>query len=386
MPTTPALGFPYPASTDLVAEGFQNIEELAEAVEGALVGANYVGRYRNLLYNGAMNIAQRSGSVSGITAGGYYTVDRWGLALTSLGTWEMVRTTDATDLPGFGFRSLIRLQCTTADSSPAAGDLFVLNQRLEGLDLQHLRKGTANALPLTLSFWVRTRSGTFVAELVDVTNNRSISATYTVATTDVWQRIEITFPGDTSGVLADTNAAALHLNLWLGAGTTYTSGTLATTWGSLTNANRAVGQTNLADGTSTTTNVFRITGVQLEAGHKATPFEHKPYGEELARCQRYYFELVDLINHGVSTGVAVNTTTCRGEFTMPTAMRAVPTFVYSSAPNLRGNGSNVVTTAVTGGMAVNGINRWQALVASGLTSSELYMIYSSSAIGLDAEI
>jgi hypothetical protein len=121
----------------------------------------------------------------------------------------------------------------------------------EGQNLQYLKKGTANAVSLTLSFWVKsTKTGTFIAELKDFNNTRTISKSYTVNTTNTWEKKTITFEGDTTGALTNNNALSLELNFWLGAGTDFTSGTLATTWGSSVNANRAVGQVNIADSTS----------------------------------------------------------------------------------------------------------------------------------------
>jgi hypothetical protein len=229
--------------------------------------------FRNIVINGDMQVAQRNTSVASITGTGYYTLDRFRTVISSLGTWT---NSQSTDVPtGQGFANSFKLDCTTADASPSASDILIFQQMFEGQNLQYLKKGTANAVSLTLSFWVKsTKTGTFIAELKDFNNTRTISKSYTVNTTNTWEKKTITFEGDTTGALTNNNALSLELNFWLGAGTDFTSGTLATTWGSSVNANRAVGQVNIADSTS---NDWLITGVQLEAGTSATDFEFLPY-------------------------------------------------------------------------------------------------------------
>lgn len=240
---------------------------------------------RNLLYNGAMQVAQRGTSVAGITtAGGYHTADRWVGNVTNLGTWTQSVENDAPT--GSGLRKSLKMLCTTADASPASTDLVRVDQYLEGQDLQRIAKGTASAQQLTLSFWVKTNvTGTYIVELVDVDNTRNVSASYTVAASATWERKTITFPADTTGAFDNDNALSLRVCFGLGAGPDLTGGTLQTTWATPTNANRYVGQTNLA---SATNNYWQVTGVQLETGVAATPFEFKSYGQELRECQRYY--------------------------------------------------------------------------------------------------
>ena len=240
--------------------------------------------FRNIVINGDMQVAQRNTSVASITTSAYNTLDRWYLPISSLGTFTM---SQATDVPsGYGFAKSLKLDNTTADASPAAGDYMMLSQYFEGQNLQFLKKGTANAVSLTATFWVKsTKIGTFICELNDFDNSRSISKSYTVNVTNTWEFKTVTFAGDTTGAFDNDNARSLELNFWLGAGTTYTSGTLNTSWGTRTNANIAVGQVNIADNTS---NDFLITGVQLEAGTSATDFEFLPIDVSLGRCLRYF--------------------------------------------------------------------------------------------------
>jgi hypothetical protein len=241
--------------------------------------------HRNLIINGDMQIAQRGTSVASITTDGYRTVDRYYFGPNSMGTWTMSQENDAPT--GSGFRNSAKVLCTTADASPAAGDYVLFVQRFEGQNLQQLKKGTSAAEQLTLSFWVKSNvTGTYIAELQDYDNSRQVSKSYTVLASGVWERKTITFPADTTGVLDNDNNTGIALNMWLGAGSTFTSGTLnSSSWATGTDANKAVGQTNLAAATS---NYWQITGVQLEVGDTATPFEFKPFDKELEECRRYY--------------------------------------------------------------------------------------------------
>jgi hypothetical protein len=240
--------------------------------------------------------------VASITTGGYYTLDRFNLGINSLGTWTQSQSTDVPT--GQGFATSLKMDCTTADASPSASDYILISQKFEGQNLQYLKKGTANALPLTASFWVKsTKTGTFILELYDDDNSRSISKSYTVSVTNTWEYKTVTFAGDTTGTITNDNGNGLELTFWLGAGTDYSSGTLNTTWGSVVNANRAVGQVNIADSTA---NDFYITGVQLEAGTTASDFEFLPVDVNLGRCQRYY-QLIATGTNGV-TEVICNAT------------------------------------------------------------------------------
>ena len=253
-------------------------------IDPAGLDIGQIGGRRNLIINGAMQVAQRGTSSTSITSGGYKTVDRWTLEYSSLGTWTQSQSTDVPS--GSGFAYSLKMDCTTADASPSAGDRLIVNQRLEGQDLQQLAKGTSSAKKLTVSFWVKSsKTGTYIFELYDGDNTRQVSKSYTIDSANTWEQKTITIDGDTSGAFTNDANLSLYVQWWLGSGTTFTSGTLNTSWASATNANRAVGQVNLADDTA---NDWYITGVQLEVGTVATPFEHRSYGEELQLCSRYY--------------------------------------------------------------------------------------------------
>jgi len=270
-----------------------------------------------------MQVAQRGTSTSSVTTTGYYTCDRWSADFATAGTWTISQSSTAPE----GFYNSFKYDCTIADASLAAGDAMILSQRIEGQNLQQLKKGTSNAESITVSFWVRSnKTGSYIFELYDVDNSRAISQAYTISSADTWEYKTVTFAGDTTGAFNNDNAASLYVNLWLAAGTTFTSGTLQTSWGSLTNANRAVGQVNLADNTA---NEFYITGVQLEVGSVATPFEHRSYGEELALCQRYYFQTSGLV-YALGYGTSPENSAI-AQVVSPTTMRATPTVTVSNS-------------------------------------------------------
>jgi hypothetical protein len=248
--------------------------------------------FKNIIINGDMSIAQRGTSTASITTSGYYTVDRFNLGITTLGTWTQSQDTDVPT--GQGFAKSLKMDCTTADGSPGSNDVLQINYKMEGQQLQYLKKGTSSAESTTLSFWIKaTKTGTNIVELFDLDNGRQISKSYTVSSSNTWEKKTITFAGDTSGAFGNDNAASLQLDFFFGAGSNYTSGTLNTSWNSNTTANRAVGQVNHAD--STSNNIY-ITGVQLEAGTTASDFEFLPFDINFYRCARYYQKV------GINTG------------------------------------------------------------------------------------
>jgi hypothetical protein len=254
-------------------------------VDQTMVSDQVFGR-RNLFINGKMQVAQRGTSATGATSSGYYTVDRWQFIASSAGTWTVSQSTTVPSGEGFAYSH--KFDCTTADASLGASDYLVLGQKIEGINLQQLKYGTSSAEKLTLSFWVRSaKTGTYVVEYRNANSGgvRQQSQSYTISSADTWEKKTITIDGDTASTFENTINSELEIYFWLAAGSSFTSGSLNTSWGSDTTANRVVGQVNLADSTS---NDWYITGVQLEAGDKATPFEHLSLAEELALCQRYF--------------------------------------------------------------------------------------------------
>ena len=299
---------------DNMASDSATLVPTQQSVKAYVDSNSGVASFRNMILNGQMTISQRSASVSSITSTGYHTLDRFNLLVESLGTWTMSQDTDVPT--GYGFAKSLKIDCTTADGSPAVADRLFLRQTLEGQDLQQMKKGTSNAESVTLSFWVKaTKTGTHIINLYDNDNSRYIAQAYTVSSSNTWEHKSLTFAGDTTGAFDNDNAGSLQIVWWLASGTNNTSGTLQTSWGSATAANRAVGQVNTADSTS---NNFAITGVQLEIGTSSSAFEFRTHADNLIACQRYYQIGAFLAGSG-------NSSNFRTTVSFSTPMRAQPT-------------------------------------------------------------
>jgi hypothetical protein len=281
--------------------------------------------HRNLVINGDMQIAQRGTSTASITTDNYFTADRWYFGASTMGTWTQSVENDAPT--GSGFRKSLKVLCTAADASPAVGDNLILSQRLEGQNLQHIKKGTSAAEQLTVSFWVKSNvTGTYIVDFYDNDNTRQISKSYTISASGTWEYKTITIPADTTGAFDNDNALSLFVFFWLGAGTNFTSGTLnSSSWTSATNTNRAVGQVNVAAANS---NYWQVTGVQLEVGDTATPFEFKSVEDELLECQRYYIKFDQ--GKGFMGGAGGNSNNSTMGRNFPVTMRATPTMSHQN--------------------------------------------------------
>ena len=248
------------------------------------LGTENIGGRRNIIINGAMQIAQRGTSFTSIGGtAGVYSLDRmrYGFTMNS-GRFTITQSTDSPN----GFANSLKVDITTAESSLNASSGAAFSQFLEGQDVQQFKKGTSDAEKYSLSFHVKSNvTGTYIVELFDNDNTRQVSKSYTIDSANTWERKTITFPADTTGAFDNDNASSLFVQWFLASGTDRTSGTLNTSWASSTNANRAVGQANLF---SSTDNEWYITGIQLEVGNQASDFEHRSFAEELNLCQRYY--------------------------------------------------------------------------------------------------
>ena len=297
--------------------------ELANLIGNINAGGGGVNR--NVIINGAMNVAQRGTSSTGIGASsGYFTCDRW--KITTGNTAGRLTMTQDSSAPS-GFANSIKLDCTTADTSIAADEITILGQSLEGQNVQAFAKGTSDAKPFVVSFYVKgNASATYVAELFDHDNTRNITQAFSV-TTD-WARVELTFPADTTGALDDDNASSLTFQIWIHAGSTYSGGTFAdNTWGSVTQANRYAGsRTSFFDSTDRT---FFITGVQLEVGQNPTEFESEPFDVTLRKCNRYFQKIE--VTAGSYAHIAYAYTTTGMRAVLPyEKKRANPTFSFDN--------------------------------------------------------
>jgi hypothetical protein len=337
------------------------MSKAAELAKWGEVSTNgQVSGRRNIVINGAMNVAQRSASVADLGAsGGYYTLDRFFIDFGS--TAGRLTQSQVADGPS-GFANSLKLDCTTADTSIAAGEFTHLQYRIEGQDLQQFKKGTADAEKMTVSFYVKGNgNATYICELYDGDNGRHNTQQFAV--TSSWNRISLTFAGDTTGAFDDDNALSLYLLIWLHSGTTYNSGTYtANTWASNTNANRAVGGSSFF---SSTDNNFFITGVQLEVGSVATPFEHRSFGEELALCQRYHQRFTGIAYGRVGFGTKTSATAARCIIPFNTAMRAVPSHSITGTPRFETGAAAQNVSSINTAGATNLCGGFDATTASG---------------------
>ena len=366
-----------PTAIPLSADDLEdNIISTAKIQDNAVTAAKYIEPipFRNIIINGDMSIAQRGTSVSGITGSGYNTVDRFQTFNNNLGTWTQSQETDVPS--GQGFATSLKMDCTTADASPSANDYLWFEQRIEGQNVQYLKKGTSSAESLTLSFWVKSnKTGTYIAELRDSDNTRQISKSYTISSSNTWEKKTITYDGDTTGAFTNDNGLSLTLILWLGAGSNVTSGTLNTSWNATTNANRAVGQVNLADSTA---NEWYVTGVQLEAGTTASDFEFLPYDVNFNRCRRYYqeYKINNLLAGRYNAGSGISLV----QFQFTKNLRATPT--YSTA------GTWEASSGYGGTPTASSLDKEYVVLAGSSISANAIEYYggNNSYIELDAEL
>jgi hypothetical protein len=310
-----------------------NVNRIADASGGVLAPISSV--HRNRIINGAMVIDQRNAGASVTpTTSGYYSCDRYYFDLSQASKYSVQQNAGAVTTPA-GFRNYLGVTSLSA-YSVGAGEVFSIQQPIEGFNTADLGWGTANAATVTLSFWVRSSlTGTFGGSLSNSAVNRSYPFTYTISAANTWEQKAITVAGDTSGTwLGATNGVGIRVYLGLGVGSTF-SGTAGAWAGS--DFRSATGATSVV-GTNGAT--FYITGVQLERGTQATSFEYRQYGQELALCQRYFYSVNSgqYNNFGLSTCMATGSTTPatrRANSPFPVPMRVRPDISFgTTAPQL----------------------------------------------------
>lgn len=287
--------------------------------------ANGIG-FRNRIINGDMRIDQRNAGASVTLTSNGYLVDRWSYYVdqTSKATAQQSSTT-ATE-----FTNSLLITSSSA-YSVLSGDQFIIQQSIEGLNVPDLAWGTANAKTVTLSFWVRSSlTGTFGGSIVNSGQSRSYPFTYSISSANTFEYKTITIPGDTSGTWLTTNGIGIRVYFGLGVGAT-NSGT-AGTWAG-TYYSSATGATSVV-GTNGAT--FYITGVQLEVGSVATPFERRPYGTELSLCQRYYYSFVKGNSQNIGIGGYYNSSYLTTSVNFPVSMRAAPSLIQATGSNFYG--------------------------------------------------
>ena len=286
---------------------------------------------RNLIINGAFSIFQRGTGATTVNGNDVFAADRFKGWANGGGTYTVEQSTD---VPNNEFEFSAKLTNTATDGSVAAGDFYAYATDIEGYNVSQLAYGHSDAKAVTLSFWVKSSlAGTYCIALYSTTANRSHIKEYTISSANTWEKKTITISsGDTTGSWNRTNGNGLRIYWDFGSGSTYQAS--ADTW----LASQDFSTTNQAAWIGSASATFYITGVQLEVG-SATPFEHRSYGDELVRCQRYYYRFG---HDGVAEYVRLNLLRTggyrSGHTTFPVKMRATPTITID-ASNADGGGS-----------------------------------------------
>jgi len=338
---------------------------------GEVLTNSQIGGRRNMIINGGMQVAQRGTSETGMgAADGYFTVDRFAMAFSGTAGRLTMTQEDITDLSGFPHA--LKLACTTADTSIAAGEFALLQHKFEGQDVQQLKKNTSDAEQFTISFYVKgNANATYTLEVKDNTNGRNNSQNFNVTTS--WNRVSLTFAADTAGssLINNDNSLELFFQIWLHAGSTYNGGTFASnTWiDQVQNVRSDSNNTSFFDSTDRT---FFITGLQMEVGSQATPFEHRSFGEELALCQRYYYKEAETRSLLVYQEGSVF---LQDNHYFPMAMRTSPT---ATLGNTHANAGSVSSTLIAN------ISTTSCIVAINTASTGARIQYSN--LELDAEL
>jgi hypothetical protein len=338
--------------------------------------------FRNRIINGDMRIDQRNAgaSVSVQTTTGY-TLDRW-TSLTAANSKYTIQQNNGTVTPPTGFSNYLGISVgASANVTVGATDQYLIRQLIEGFNVADLAFGTASAKTVTLSFWVRSSlTGTFGGALINSAGDRSYPFNYTISSANTWEQKSITISGDTTGTWVTNNGNGLNVSFSIGVGTTY-SGT-AGSWAGAYYAS-ATSAVKLVETNSAT---WYITGVQLEVGSVATPFERRPYGTELALCQRYYEKTLNQSTtsasgqtSGALIGVAVSTTNIAAQWTFKQTKRGTPTLVLSSFNGTAGSWANLANTdfAVTQPWGV-GDSGFSRLDSTGMTAGAGYWGFATA--------
>jgi hypothetical protein len=335
--------------TGLVAGGLPNAtvtaDDLASGAAVSNIGYTPTNQqaeninFRNRIINGDMRIDQRNAGASVTPPNGAFGLDRWQFNMfTNSGKFSAQQNAGSVTPPA-GFTNYNGITSLSAYSI-ASGDIYAISQTIEGFNTADLGFGTANAKTVTISFWVRSSlTGTFGGSLRNNDGNRSYPFSYTISAANTWEYETITIPGDTTGTWLTTNGIGTRLTFSLGVGSTY-SGT-AGAWA----AGAFVSPTGATSVVGTNGATFYITGVQLEVGSVATPFERRPYGTELSLCQRYFWQIGTGEAQYVPTGSGVSENTFSSiAVNYPVKMRAVPTFSFSGLQCFDGSTAETATS------------------------------------------
>jgi len=357
----------------------------------ALTAASSPFVLKNRIINGDMRIDQRNAgaSVTPVSGGSVYTLDRWFFDISQNSKFTTQQDAGAVT-PPVGFNDYLGVTSSSA-YSVLATDYFLLIQKIEGYNMADLAWGTANAKTVTLSFWVRSSlTGTFGGSLSNNAGNRVYPFSYTISTANTWEYKTVTIAGDTSGTWLTTNGTGIQVILGLGVGSTY-SGTAgawtASTILSVTGATSVVG-TNGA--------TWYITGVQLEVGSTATPFERRLYGQEFSNCCRYYWQQISNDSstlRPIAVGSYIQSAYVEWVAQFPVQMRTTPSLVSPTVSNgyeiYRANAGDSFNVVLLGSTTTNTAFLYNNTQVSG-TGGQAGSIYCpstyASSIAFSAEL
>ena len=353
---------PSSASSNLVTDSSGN----TTAAGTVAMGSSFL---RNRIINGDMVIDQRNAGASVTPASGAYTVDRWAVLASQASKFSIQQNAGAVTPPN-GFKNYLGVT-SLSSYSIVAGDFFSIFQIIEGYNIADLGWGASGASTVTLSFWVRSSlTGTFggVVSNQYTGSGRYYPFTYTISAANTWEQKTITIAGDITGTWGSTNGNGIVLQFGLGVGSTYNSA--AGSW----TGTYTLGATGATSVVGTNGATFYITGVQLEVGTVATPFERRLYGTELYLCQRYLQRLsptTSSTNPFMATAAMFNSTVIfpSGQFTQP--MRSVPTLV------LEGAASNYSFFTMSSGSYIPAVS----LTLNSVTTNTFFLIQGSVSTG-----
>ena len=322
--------------------------DVANMLTGLVPNDNTIRRPNSkpIIINGDMAVSQRTTSTT-IANDGLVT-DRFKHQISHDGATTVTQESlSSGNAYTNGFANALKIDVTTADSSLSSSQRYFINYAIEGTDIQNIKKGTSSAEKLTLAFWVKaTKTGTNVVRCYTPDSDRSCSQSYTISSSDTWEHKVLNFPADTTGtVIADDNTSGMIFTWGVAVGSSYTSGTLATTWAANSSANDYVGQVNNLDNTS---NNFHLTGVQLEVGEFSSttlpPFQFESFEENLARCQRYFQAF-----HPRGSGKAFGSTTAYLQVPFLKPMRSTPSYSQNAVFRITNNDTGEFTQSSAGG-------------------------------------
>ena len=370
-----------------MAYGTINADSLVSS-DGGVISPN-INSLRNRIINGAMMIDQRNAGASlAVNTAFQYSVDRFNGSVFSGGTGRY-SLQQSTTVPA-GFKNSLQMTVTTADASPSANYGYALQQIVEGLNCADLNWGSANASTVTLSFWVYSSvTGNLPVVLLNSGFDRYYATTYSVPAANTWTQIKLTIVGDTSGTWLTTNGGGIYINFGFGAGSSRTAST-ANAWTTSAYGGNLTSVTGATSVIATNGATFYITGVQLEKGSVATSFDYRPYGTELALCQRYFWLAASGSSLSFCPAAAYSAVEADGIIQFPVTMRATPSLIATSGASyysFRVNGDVLFSTLNAIDSSTNGMRLYSSSLSTTIGYGGYFKTNSaSSSVSFSAEL